>query len=39
MAKAPVVEEAPMRHAIKVAVVSGQTPARDHCCACSTEPA
>lgn len=29
MAKAPVVEEAQMRHAFKVAGVSGQTPARD----------
>jgi len=29
MAKAPVVEEAQMRHAFKVAAVTGQTPARD----------
>jgi hypothetical protein len=37
MAKAPVVEEAQMRHAIKVAAVSGQTPhAMPRCYACST---
>lgn len=29
MAKAPVIEDAPMRHAFKVAAVTGQTPARD----------
>ncbi|RTL26828.1 MAG: hypothetical protein EKK47_20080 [Burkholderiales bacterium] len=29
MAKAPVVEEGQFRHAIKVAAVTGQTPARD----------
>jgi len=29
MAKAPVVEDAQMRHAMKVAAVTGQTPARD----------
>lgn len=29
MAKAPVIEEAQMRHAFKVAAITGQTPARD----------
>ena len=29
MAKAPVIEDAQMRHAFKVAAVTGQTPARD----------
>jgi site-specific recombinase XerD len=34
MAKAPVVEESQMRHAIKVAAVSGQTPSRDAALLC-----
>jgi site-specific recombinase XerD len=34
MAKAPVIEEAQMRHAIKVAAVTGQTPARDAALLC-----
>jgi site-specific recombinase XerD len=34
MAKAPVVEEAQMRHAMKVAAVTGQTPARDTALLC-----
>jgi site-specific recombinase XerD len=29
MAKAPVIEDAQIRHAFKVAAVTGQTPARD----------
>ena len=29
MAKAPVIEDAQMRHAFKVAAITGQTPARD----------
>jgi hypothetical protein len=40
MAKAPVVEESQMRHAVKVAAVSGQTPARDAallCVLCGTD--
>lgn len=34
MAKAPVVEEGQFRHAIKVAAVTGQTPARDAALLC-----
>ena len=34
MAKAPVIEEAQMRHAMKVAAVTGQTPARDAALLC-----
>lgn len=34
MAKAPVVEDAQMRYAFKVAGISGQTPARDAALLC-----